>query len=91
MKEYMMIFRNEKNESGEAPSAEQMQAVMKQWQTWIKGIAAAGKYIHCPGDGAAELQHNSVPVQKWNFAAARVDRCRTGVVDCPIELSGGGV
>lgn len=44
MKEYMMLFRNEKNESGQAPSAEQMQTVMQQWQTWIKGIAANGKY-----------------------------------------------
>ena len=44
MKEYMMIFRNEKKEGGEKPSAEQMQAVMKQWQNWIGGIAAKGKY-----------------------------------------------
>ena len=39
-----MLFRNEKNESSQEPSAEQMQAAMKQWQTWIKGIAADGKY-----------------------------------------------
>jgi hypothetical protein len=44
MKEYMLIFRNEKKEGGEKPSAEQMQAVMKQWQSWISGIAAKGKY-----------------------------------------------
>ncbi len=44
MKEFMMLFRNEKMESGERPSAEQMQAVMKQWQTWIKGIADKGQY-----------------------------------------------
>ncbi|MEO6733103.1 MAG: YciI family protein [Ferruginibacter sp.] len=44
MKEFMMIFRNEKQEGGQAPSAEQMQAVMKQWQDWIGGIAAQGKY-----------------------------------------------
>ena len=44
MKEYMMLFRNEKSEGGPAPLAEQMQTVMKQWQTWIKGIAANGKY-----------------------------------------------
>ena len=44
MKEYMMIFRNEKKEGGEKPSAEQMQAVMKQWQNWIGGIAAKGNY-----------------------------------------------
>ena len=44
MNEYMMLFRNEKSEGGPAPLAEQMQTVMKQWQTWIKGIAANGKY-----------------------------------------------
>lgn len=44
MKEYMMIFRNEKKEGGEMPSAEQMQAVMQQWQSWISGIAKQGKY-----------------------------------------------
>jgi len=40
----MMLFRNEKSEGGQPPSAEQMQVVVKQWQTWIKGIAANGKY-----------------------------------------------
>jgi hypothetical protein len=44
MKEFMMIFRNEKQDAGPVPSAEQMQAVMQQWQTWIKGIAEKGKY-----------------------------------------------
>lgn len=44
MKEFMMIFRNEKNEGGEMPSAEQMQVVMKQWQDWIRGIVEKGNY-----------------------------------------------
>ena len=44
MKEFMMIFRNEKMEGGEMPSAEQMQAVMSQWQNWIGNIAAQGNY-----------------------------------------------
>ena len=43
MKEFMMIFRSERNE-GPAPSAEQMQAGLKQWQQWIKSIAAQGKF-----------------------------------------------
>ncbi len=45
MKEFLMIFRNEKMEGGEMPSAEQMQAVMKDWQNWIGGIAAQGKFV----------------------------------------------
>lgn len=44
MKEFMMIFRNEKKSGDEMPSAEQMQEVMKLWQNWIGGIAAQGKY-----------------------------------------------
>jgi len=44
MKEFMMIFRNEKNENAEPPSQEQMQAVMKQWQAWIKSIAQKGNF-----------------------------------------------
>ena len=43
MNEYMMIFRNEKTE-GAAPSAEQMQMVLQQWQSWITGIAKNGRY-----------------------------------------------
>ena len=45
MKEFMMIFRNDKTETGEKPSAEQMQAVMNHWQNWIGDIAAQGKYV----------------------------------------------
>lgn len=40
----MMLFRHETSTGGEAPTAEQMQAVMKEWQSWIKGIAANGRY-----------------------------------------------
>lgn len=40
----MMIFRNEKMEEAAIPAPEQVQAVMQQWQNWIKGIAKEGKY-----------------------------------------------
>lgn len=40
----MMIFRNEYNPSFK-PSPEQMQASIKQWQDWIGGIAAQGKFV----------------------------------------------
>ncbi len=43
MKEFMMIFRNEKSQ--DKPSPEQMQAMIKQWQDWIGGIAAQGKFV----------------------------------------------
>jgi hypothetical protein len=44
MKEFMMIFRNERKEGAETPSAQQMQAVLMQWQQWIKEIASEGKF-----------------------------------------------
>jgi hypothetical protein len=44
MKEFMMIFRNEYTPSF-VPTAEQMQASIKQWQDWIGGIAAQGKFV----------------------------------------------
>jgi hypothetical protein len=44
MKEYMMIFRNEKKESDAKPSEEQMNTMMHQWQSWIGGIAEKGNY-----------------------------------------------
>lgn len=44
MKEFMMIFRSERQDRPK-PSPEQMQASIKQWQDWIGGIAAQGKFI----------------------------------------------
>lgn len=40
----MMIFRNDYNPSFK-PSPEQMQASINQWQDWIGGIAAQGKFL----------------------------------------------
>ena len=44
MSEFMMIFRNDYNPDFK-PSPEQMQASIKQWQDWIGGIAAQGKFV----------------------------------------------
>lgn len=44
MKEFLMIFRTERNDNP-APSPEQMQAMVKTWQDWIGGIAAQGKFL----------------------------------------------
>jgi hypothetical protein len=44
MTEFMLIFRNDYNPSFK-PSPEQMQASIKQWQDWIGGIAAQGKFL----------------------------------------------
>ena len=44
MKEYMMIFRNEKNDTAPQPTEAQMQAVMGDWQRWIKEVANNGRF-----------------------------------------------
>lgn len=44
MNEFMMIFRSEPQGTGK-PSPEQMQESIKQWQDWIGGIAAQGKFV----------------------------------------------
>jgi hypothetical protein len=44
MKEFMMIFRNEKKEQPQV-SPEEMQAMVKVWDDWIGGIAAQGKFV----------------------------------------------
>lgn len=44
MNEFMMIFRTERNNAPK-PSPEEMQAMVKQWQDWIGGIAAQGKFV----------------------------------------------
>jgi len=43
MKEFMMIFRNDKDKP--KPSPEQLQGMVKQWQDWIGGIAAQDKFV----------------------------------------------
>lgn len=43
MKEFMMIFRNDKDMP--KPSPEQLQKMVKEWQDWIGGIAAQDKFV----------------------------------------------
>lgn len=43
MKEFMMIFRNDKDKP--KPSAEQLQGMVNDWQDWIGGIAAQDKFV----------------------------------------------
>ncbi len=61
MKEFMMIFRNEKSDAPQ-PSPKQMQAMVKDWQDWIGGIAAQGKFVSTNALGflGKTVQGNSV-------------------------------
>ena len=45
MKKFMMLFHSEKKVTEQGPSPEEMQAMVKQWQDWIGGIAAQGKFV----------------------------------------------
>ncbi|WP_298145747.1 YciI family protein [Flavobacterium sp.] len=45
MKEFMMIFGSEINESF-GPSPEQMQANIQKWMDWFGGIAAQGRIVN---------------------------------------------
>lgn len=47
MKDFLLIFRREQDasENTQAPSPEQIQAMMKPWQDWIGGIAAQNKLV----------------------------------------------
>ena len=44
MNEFLMIFRHDPTAQN-APSPEDIQASVKQWQDWIGGIAQQGKFV----------------------------------------------
>jgi hypothetical protein len=44
MKEFMMVFRSEKMDYSKL-TPEQTQAILKQWQDWMGGIASKGQFI----------------------------------------------
>ncbi len=60
MKEFMMLFRSEPM-TGQKLSPEQMQASIKQWQDWIGGIAAQGKFV-----STSRLGYNGKIVKSGN-------------------------
>lgn len=45
MNEFMMIFRHTPDMNAPAPSPEEIQESIRQWQDWIGGIAAQGKFV----------------------------------------------
>ncbi len=62
MKEFLMIFRNEFTPDFK-PTAEQMQESIKQWQDWMGGIAAQGKFVgtnRLSSAGAKVMKPNNV-------------------------------
>jgi hypothetical protein len=105
MKEFMLIFRNEKKTGEPMPTAEQMQAVMKQWQNWIGGIAAQGKYSgtnRLSSEGKTIRPNNTITDGPYTEAkeiiggylivkANSLDEAVEMAKSCPALLSGGNV
>lgn len=54
MKEFLLIFRRDASSMQGQPSPEQMQAMMKQWQDWLGGIAAQNKLVSAGNRLSAE-------------------------------------
>ena len=105
MKEFMLIFRNQLQDNAAPPTQEQMQTMLSQWQSWIKGIASKGNYSgtnRLTSEGKF-LQSNSV-VKDGPFAEAKevvggylvvkagsLDAAVAIAKDCPIFNYGGDV
>ena len=100
----MMIFRNDYNPSFK-PSPEQMQASIKQWQDWIGGIAAQGKFVSTNrlGFEGKTLKPNNI-IADGPYAevkeivggyilvkATNIDDAMKLAEDCPILNIGGHV
>ena len=99
MKEFMMIFRNEKADQPQ-PSPEQMQAMVKQWQDWIGGIAAQGKFVstNALGYECQTVNANGVvsdgPYAEVKEIVVKADNLADAVKlseGCPTLLMGGKV
>lgn len=100
----MMIFRNVPNPDLQ-PTAEQIQATLKQWQDWIAGIAAQGKLVTTSQLGKeaktlkADKSITAGPYAEVKeiiggflvLKAASVDEAVEHAKGCPIYQSGGHV
>ncbi len=104
MNEFMMIFRHTPNPDFKM-SPEQMQTSIKQWQDWIGGIAAQGKFIATNqlGFEGKTLKSNKV-ITDGPYAelkeivggyvlckAANIDEAISMAEGCPILYIGGHV
>ena len=104
MKEFMMIFRNDKvNEK--QPSPEELQAMLKLWDNWIGGIAAQGKLVGTNALGYQGRTINAVGVVSdgpyaevkehvGGYTMVKADTFEEAVTmadGCPILAQGGTV
>jgi hypothetical protein len=103
MKEFMMIFRNDKDRP--KPSPEQMQGMIKQWQDWIGGIASQGKFVATNALGfEGKTVHSDATITDGPYAevkeivggyiivkAENIDEAVSLSEGCPTLASGGKV
>jgi hypothetical protein len=92
MKEFMMIFRMAPMGDYQ-PTPEEIQESMKQWQDWIGGIAAQGKFVSTNqlGFTGKTLKPGGVITDGPYAKAADIDEAVALAEGCPILFIGGHV
>lgn len=104
MKEFMMMFRNVPMANFQ-PTPEQIQASIKQWQDWIGGIAAQGKFVSTnqlgftgktlkPGNVVTDGPYAEVKEIVGGYIivkASGIDEALKLAEGCPILTLGGNV
>ena len=105
MKEFMMIFRNEKEKERTMSSTEEMQKAIKLWEDWIGRIAAQGKFVATNALGfEGKTLHADASITDGPYAEVKEIIggyliCKTDTIDdalklaegCPILAVGGHV
>lgn len=104
MKEFMMIFKSAPMGNYQ-PSPEEIQASVKQWQDWIGGIAAQGKFVSTSQLGfESRIVKSGSVITDGPFAevkeivggnlivkAGSIDEAAEMAIGCPIFNYGGHV
>lgn len=105
MKDFMMLFHSEPDPNFE-PSAEDLEAEIKEWQNWIGGIAAQGK-LKNPGEALGfegKTMHSDGSITDGPYAevkefvggfiivsAENIDEATQLAKGCPALSNGGKV
>jgi hypothetical protein len=106
MNEFLLVFRRNEVSSETQPSPEQLQSMMKQWQDWIKNIAAQNKLVssgnRLSSDGRVVKENNVITNGPYvemketigGYIIVRADSLDEAAElskDCPILNIGGNV
>jgi len=106
MKEFTLIFRNDRQNREFMSSPEQMQAIMKKWMDWMGSIAAQDKLVSTgarlgdegktvkPGNVVTDGPYVEIKESLGGFIiikAASVEEAAEIAKGCPILTVGGNV